>query len=84
MASTSARQDQDIDFTIDGEAFSTEAHRQTSRDLLVLAGVDPADYDLGELVGNRPDPKRFADDDDVTVHKGARFVTLRVGPAPVE
>lgn len=84
MTNPAAQQAQDIGFTIDGEPFTTAGHRLPAKDLLVLAGVDPADYDLGELVGNRPEPKHYGDDDEVTVHTGSRFVTLRVGPAPVE
>jgi hypothetical protein len=51
--------------------------RQPAADLLRLAGVDPALYDLGELRGQRPEPIRYADTADVEIHPRARFVTIR-------
>lgn len=67
----------EISFTIDGQAFTTTNHRQPAGNLLQLAGLDPARYDLGELRGQRPDPKRFTDDEIVTIHPNARFVSIR-------
>lgn len=66
-----------IEFSIDGELHSTEDHKQTARALLELAGLDPSQYDLGELKGERPKPKRFEDDEEVTIHPGARYVSIR-------
>lgn len=74
-----------VEFTIDGEAFSTEDRSQLAKVLLAdFAQLDPANYDLGELHGNNPEPNVFADDDTVHIHPGARYVSLRVGPGPVE
>lgn len=66
-----------IAFTIDGRAYETRDRRQPAADLLSLGGVDPAFYDLGELRGQRPKPARYADDELVQIHPGARFVTIR-------
>lgn len=66
-----------IRFTIDGEAFTTDDRRQLAADLLRLAGLEPTLYDLGELRGERPQTRRFADEDVVTVRPGARFVSIR-------
>ena len=52
-------------------------HHQTAARLLELAGLDPHGYDLGELHGNDPKPKRYADDAPVRVKKGDRFVSIR-------
>ena len=40
-----------IPFTIDGEPFTTDDLSQRASELLRLAGLDPAIFDLGELVG---------------------------------
>ena len=66
-----------IPFTIDGQEFTTKDRSQPAGDLLRLAGLDPARYDLGELRGHNPHPKRFADRDLVVIHPGARFVSIR-------
>lgn len=66
-----------IEFTIDGEPFETQERRQPASALLGLAGLDPSRYDLGELVGQRPEPKRYSDQDEVTVRRSSRFVSIR-------
>ena len=67
-----------IPFTIDGRPFTTSDISQRASALLRLAGLDPAIYDLGELQGKeRPQPKRFADDEMVAIEKDARFVSIR-------
>jgi hypothetical protein len=66
-----------VEFTIDGRPYSTTDRRQPAADLLRLAGLDPALYDLGELRGQRPKPVRYADDDAVEIRQGARFVSIR-------
>ena len=67
-----------IPFTIDGQPYTTDDLSQTAADLLRLAGLDPASYDLGELQGKeRPETKRFDDGDLVEIEKDARFVSIR-------
>lgn len=66
-----------VDFTIDGRSHETRDRQQPAADLLRLAEVDPALYDLGELRGHRPEPTRYADAEIVEIHPGARFVTIR-------
>ena len=72
-----------IPFTIDGQPFTTDDLSQRASELLRLAGLDPAIFDLGELVGKeRPQTKRFADDEIVNIVKDARFISIRQS-APV-
>jgi len=66
-----------IEFTIDGRPFTVTDPDQTAAALLRLAGLDPCGYDLGELHGNRPEPKRYADAQRVRVQNGDRFVSIR-------
>jgi len=72
-----------IPFTIDGQPFTTDDLSQRASALLRLAGLAPATFDLGELVGKEhPQTKRFADDEIVSIVKDARFVSIRQS-APV-
>ena len=72
-----------IPFTIDGQTFTTDDPSQRASALLRLAELDPATFDLGELIGKEhPETKRFADDQIVAITKDARFVSIRKS-APV-
>ena len=67
-----------IPFTIDGQPFTTDDISQTAADLLKLAGLDPANYDLGELQGKEYiETRRFDDNEMVEIDKDARFVSIR-------
>ncbi len=66
-----------IRFTIDGRTYTTTDHKQTAQDLLRLAGLDPAHFDLGELKGHRPEPVRYSDEMVVVIHEKSRFVSIR-------
>jgi hypothetical protein len=71
------RHHRSIKLTIDGRPFTITDPNQTAAGLLQLAGLDPNGYDLGELDGNNPKPKRYADDRNVHVQDGDRFVSIR-------
>ena len=72
-----------IPFSIDGEPYETADASQRAADLLVLAGRDPAAFDLGEIEGkDRPHTKKYRDDELVLIQKDARFVSIRQS-APV-
>ncbi len=62
-----------IRFTIDGEPFRTYDDDQTAADLLRLAGVDPAAYDLARVGA----AASFPDSDIVTIVDGDEFVTAK-------
>ena len=67
-----------IPFTIDGQPFTTDDVSQKASDLLLLAGLNPDLYDLGEIRGKeRPETKRFDDQEVVEIEKDARFVSIR-------
>ena len=66
-----------IRFTIDGREFSTLEPWQTASSLLKLAGLDPSGYDLAQFLGHGQETKRFADSDEVHVHEGASFISIR-------
>lgn len=71
-----------VTFTIDGVEFTTDDRRQTAAELLILAGVDPADHDLARIVGQGVE-KQFEDDDEIQITPGAQFVSVFDGPTPV-
>jgi len=69
--------EREVEFTIDGRRFAISDPNQTAAALLRLAGLDPDGYDLGELHGQNPRPKRYQDNDKVRVQMGDRFVSIR-------
>lgn len=62
-----------VRFTIDGEPFRTYDEDQTAADLLRLAGMDPAGYDLARVGA----PASFADGEIVVIVDGDEFVTAK-------
>lgn len=67
-----------IPFTIDGKSYETDDLSQRASALLQLAGLDPATFDLGEVVGkDHPKTRRFADHEIVEIAKNARFISIR-------
>lgn len=74
-----------IHFTIDGQPFETDDPKQLASAILTnYANVSSEDYQLGELEGHNPEPRLFTSDEIVHIRPGARFVTVRIGPGPVE
>ena len=74
---TDIRRPMTISFTIDGRPYVTAENKQRASELLRLAGLDPSGYDLAELHGNNPKPRRFADDEVVHIKDGAKFISIR-------
>lgn len=72
-----------VSFTIDGVEFTTRDRRQTAAALLVLAGLDPADHDLARVLGQGQVERRFADEDEMQLTPGARFISIFTGSTPV-
>ena len=66
-----------VHFTIDGRPFSTDQPDQTAGALLTLAGLNPEGYDLGEIVPGQPEPTLFEEGQNVHIHEGERFVSIR-------
>jgi len=77
----SGKPPREIKFEIDGKTYTTTDREQPARDLIKLAGLDPASYDLAELHGNHENPP-FTDDQIVKINPNDKFVTVRVS-APV-
>lgn len=72
-----------IPFTIDGVSYDTDDPSQRASQLLKLAGLDPAGFDLGEVEGKEHlETKWYQDNETVEIHKDARFVSRRQS-APV-
>lgn len=66
----------EVAFSIDGQHYTTCDRRQPARDLLILAGLDPAMFDLGEI-GRPGRTRRYSDDETVKIRAGTRFVSIR-------
>lgn len=65
-----------ITITIDGEPYTFSDKHQEVVDLLRLAGVDPTQYDLAEVMRNG-EPKVYRDEKVVNLRGGEAFVTVR-------
>jgi hypothetical protein len=65
-----------VEFTIDGRSYKVTGRWQPAANLLILAGLDPTQYDLGELRRNQLHPVRYESTDMVGIRRGARFVSL--------
>lgn len=70
---------QHVTFTVDNVELTVRDKHQTAGGILTAAGLDPAMYDLAKLHG---DGAAFKDDQQVIVHDGDAFVTVRTS-APV-
>ena len=66
-----------VHFTVDGRRHKTKDPAQTAGEILILAGLDPSRYDLGELRPGNHEPVHFADNDTVHITHKARFVSIR-------
>lgn len=66
----------EMTFTVDGETFKVSTAKQSAESILRLAGVDPANYDLGEVRHNG-DTKVFNDARPVHVKDGDAYLTVR-------
>jgi hypothetical protein len=73
-----------VTFTIDGVEYTSTDRRPTAADLLRLAGLDPADYDLLRVVGQGEDEQRFSDSDEIQLVPDGRYLSLFTGATPVE
>lgn len=72
-----ARHHQTVRITIDGRPFEVEPGRhETAGDLLQLAGLNPAGYDLAEVLGHG-EIRQFRDDQVVDVRAHEKFVSIR-------
>ena len=71
-----------VTFTLDGVEYTVEGRRQAAADVLRLAGLDPADYDLLRIVGNDKD-KRYHDQEEVQLVPGGRYLSFFTGSTPV-
>lgn len=74
---TQPKPNKKIRFTIDGRPYATDDARQRAADLLRLAGLDPAGYDLAELQPGAHKPHEFTDDEQVDIRDHAKFVSIR-------
>jgi putative intracellular protease/amidase len=73
-----------VTFTIDGVEYTSTDRRLTAADLLRLAGLDPADYDLLRVVGQGENEQRFSDSDEIQLVPSGRYLSLFTGATPVE
>ena len=71
-----------VTITLDGVEYTVDDRRQPAADVLRLAGLDPADYDLLRVVG-KDNEQRFHDQDIVELVPGGRYLSFFTGSTPV-
>lgn len=71
----------EVTFTLDGVEYTVEDRRQPAADVLRLAGLDPTDYDLLRMVGNKE--QRYRDEQEVQLVPGGRYLSFFTGSTPV-
>ncbi len=72
-----------VEFTVDGETYSSEKRELTAGDILLLAEKDPATHYLVEVRGPREQHEYKDPGQTVKVHPGIKFVTIFTGSTPV-
>ncbi|MEX2440463.1 MAG: hypothetical protein WD739_11420 [Actinomycetota bacterium] len=80
--SGSSKEQPPVTFTLDGLEYTVEDRRQPAADVLRLAGLDPADYDLIRVVG-KDNEQRFHDQEEVQLVPGGRYLSYFTGSTPV-
>jgi hypothetical protein len=73
---------QPLTITLDGREYTVEDRRQPAADVLRLAGLDPADYDLLRMVGKDQD-KRYHDQEEVQLVPHGKYLSFFTGSTPV-
>lgn len=80
MSETNSKKPDKVRITIDGRPFSVVDGHHTAAELLGLAGLAPAGYDLTR-VRKHGEVETFSDEDKVNVKEGDVFVSVdRKGP----
>ena len=77
MATDKTEKARTVTFTIDGRPFTLDDDRSTATELLRLAGLDPAMYDLARMRPGNAEPQRFDDEDKIHIKNRDRFVSIR-------
>jgi hypothetical protein len=71
-----------VTVTLDGVEYTVEDRRQPAADVLRLAGLDPADYDLMRVVGKDKE-QRYHDQEEVQLVPGGSYLSFFTGSTPV-
>jgi hypothetical protein len=72
-----------IEFTVDGETYSSEEREITMEGIVRLAEKDAATHYLVEIRGQRERHEYKEPDQKVKIHPGSKFVTVFTGTTPV-
>jgi hypothetical protein len=72
-----------IDFLVDGEHFETQEHELTARQILELAGLDPATRYLVLIQGRHQIPYKEDPNAEIRLHEAIEFISVSTGPTPV-
>jgi hypothetical protein len=72
-----------FEITVDGEEFSASSNTMTPDEILVLAGLSPADHYLVQIHGKKQDSFQGKGSVPIHLNEGAKFVSVFTGPTTV-
>jgi hypothetical protein len=72
-----------FDYTVDGEAQTTDEHTLTPTQILQAAGIDPVTHYLVEIVGNTQKSYQNDPNEAIRMHEHMKFISIATGPTPV-
>jgi pyruvate/2-oxoglutarate dehydrogenase complex dihydrolipoamide dehydrogenase (E3) component len=72
-----------IHYTVDGESQETTERTLTPRQIIIAAGLNPAERYLVEIKGKHQESYKDAMDTPIHMHEGQKFVTVFTGPTQV-
>ncbi len=71
-----------VTFEVDGARYRSKGAQRTAAEVLEIVGLDPAEYDLLQILGPEVE-HRFHDDDVIDLDRCDSFVSLFTGATPV-
>ncbi|MDP2708915.1 MAG: hypothetical protein Q8O93_02590 [bacterium] len=72
-----------ITFMVNDESYSTEEKQLTARQILEIAGIDPANYYLVQIKGNQQISYKDTPDEEIKMHNNLKFIANYTGQTTV-
>lgn len=72
-----------FDYTVDGEAQTTDQHQLTPDQILTAAALDPATHYLVEIKGAVKESFQGKGGTELHMHQQMTFISVFTGPTPV-
>jgi hypothetical protein len=83
MAESTKNKPKPVEIEINSKPFTAPDHKMTAREIIVLSGDDPAAHYLKEIKGKDQISYKDKPDEEITLNKNSRFITVYTGDAQV-